>query len=388
MSESQKMVASLSGAFLAHFALVFLVVAIPRTPSAGSSSSRGERDQAPRQVSVMMGELMERLERERKEKETAEAAPEPALPRPAGRTLIGTDLNRPEDLAPENARFESDRNTTAASRLRPDPLKPSEDSPTLEGDSPLPHRVLASRDYRPGDLDRSGAAAAASTAASSASLASLDSSISAADAAPTLGQTTSAALREKRFADPDSSASAVEPAKVEDAESPEPLKSTDEESAKAERISNPAVPEETSALTVPPTTATATAEAAPGFSPTERVGAVNGSVVKEGDAAVDAVGTPMGRYTKSVRDLISERWHRYRQDHADSVTWGILKLKFTVEPSGRIRDIEITKNEANAMLADFSLKAIQETELPPMPEEVARLVGSRGLVIQYDIIIY
>jgi len=70
------------------------------------------------------------------------------------------------------------------------------------------------------------------------------------------------------------------------------------------------------------------------------------------------------------------------------ITWGILKLEFSVDRAGRVRDLQITKNEANAMLAEFSLRAIREAELPPMPAEVAESVGAKGLVIQYDIIIY
>jgi outer membrane biosynthesis protein TonB len=127
---------------------------------------------------------------------------------------------------------------------------------------------------------------------------------------------------------------------------------------------------------------------AKGFSPEERQNVINGSLAKEGADAVDAVDTPVGRYKKAVRDSISATWHRYRRDHAEFVTWGILKLEFSVDPTGRVRNLEITKNEANAILAEFSLRAIRDAKLPPMPEEVARSLGSQGLVIQYDIIIY
>jgi outer membrane biosynthesis protein TonB len=127
---------------------------------------------------------------------------------------------------------------------------------------------------------------------------------------------------------------------------------------------------------------------AKGFSPEERQNVINGSLAKEGADAVDAIGTPMGKYKKAVRDVISAKWHEYRQKNADFVTWGILKLEFSVDAAGRVHDLQITKNEANAMLAEFSLRAIREAKLPPMPAEVAESVGAKGLVIQYDIIIY
>jgi outer membrane biosynthesis protein TonB len=125
-----------------------------------------------------------------------------------------------------------------------------------------------------------------------------------------------------------------------------------------------------------------------GFSPEEQQSVINGSLMREGAEAVDAIGTPMGKYKKAVRDVISAKWHEYRQKNADFVTWGILKLEFSVDRSGRVHDLQITKNEANAMLAEFSLRAIREATLPPMSAEVAESVGAKGLVIQYDIIIY
>jgi len=40
------------------------------------------------------------------------------------------------------------------------------------------------------------------------------------------------------------------------------------------------------------------------------------------------------------------------------------------------------------MLAEFTLKAIREADIPPMPSEVAAQVGEDGLAIHYDVIIY
>lgn len=51
---------------------------------------------------------------------------------------------------------------------------------------------------------------------------------------------------------------------------------------------------------------------AKGFSPEERQNVINGSLAKEGADAVDAIGTPMGKYKKAVRDVISAKWHEYR----------------------------------------------------------------------------
>jgi outer membrane biosynthesis protein TonB len=509
MSELQKMLASVSGAFVAHLLILLVVVVLPRAHSSASAAASRRAENGPREVTIDMGELMKRLEREREEEvakkpepETPEPEPEPPAP---VRPFVATDTNQAEAVAPENARFESDRNTSAASRLRPDESLPQFATPTLAGKSPLPHLTLANRDHVDGPLesmpaspdplkrrdegDRPGAPAPSTPAGGNAPDPSAATpptpAMSAAPATPampafpaavppavpTVGQAPIPAVppppsgaegarsespvsvkpgragleevgatREKSFVD--ASARIEAPALPEgedrvaagvgsgqegksamETREPDPLESASKESTMPRE--NPedatgetdpdAIPEPPAATPATPampadpvTPAPAAMAAAPappaapgggvrpadeglfakGFSPEERQNVINGSLAKEGDAAVDAIDTPVGRYKKAVRDRISATWHRYRRDNAEFVTWGILKIEFTVDSSGRVRDLEITKNEANAMLAEFSLRAIRDAKLPPMPEDVAKTLGSQGLVIQYDIIIY
>jgi len=498
MSESQKMLASVSGAFVAHLLLLVLVVAVPRANSSVSAAATRRVTAGPREVTVDMGELMKRLEREREE-ETTKPVPEKPAPEPPApvRPFVATDTNRAEAVAPQNARFESDRNTSAASRRRPNESLPQFATPTLAGKSPLPHLTLANRDHVEGPLDampaspdplkrrenpdRPGAPGSSGPAAATPvnpAAANPDSSVAPATpafpatpfataASPVVppaaaaaaagpreespvsvkpgrsGRDEEGATREKSFVD--ANARIVAPALPEgedrlaagtgsgeqgksslETREPDPLGSETgqsrmarEEPAETTEAPDPDAIPETAAPAPSPTNATpnpasaamAAASTAPpaqvapaapgggvrpadeglfakGFSPEERQNVINGSLAKEGADAVDAVDTPVGRYKKAVRDSISATWHRYRRDHAEFVTWGILKLEFSVDPNGRVRNLEITKNEANAILAEFSLRAIRDAKLPPMPEEVARSLGSQGLVIQYDIIIY
>jgi hypothetical protein len=448
MSESQKMFASVSGAFVAHLMLLVLVLVLPETTSVGSSATGKKSRERPREVTVMMGDLMERLERERLEKKPDPPEPEP--PRPESRAFVSTDLNRAEAEAPENARFESDRNTTAASRLRPDENLPQERGlPTLAGTSPLPHLTLANRDYTKGPMEESSGAAASGAAAPalpappappppstggmpaapmpvapmpaarnaetlSASEEGPRPEGAASDAAMAAipgnqGTGSEGATREKSYLPPDRDVPSPLIREVPDGadrlavgdgsgregkDPSDPLASPTQQGAMAaatdglrESVEETAAPPERE----PPAPMTRPADDglfAKGFSPEERQNVINGTFTRAGTDAVDAIGTPMGKYKKAVRDAISAKWHQYRQKNADFVTWGILKLEFSVDARGKVHDLQITKNEANAMLAEFSLRAIREAELPPMPAEVAESVGSKGLVIQYDIIIY
>lgn len=447
MSESQKMFASVSGAFIAHLLLLVLVLVLPNATSVGSSGAREKnRADRPREVTILMGDLMERLERERLEKKPEPPKPEP--PKPESRAFVSTDLNQPEAVAPENARFESDRNTTAASRLRPDENLPQEKTPTLGGTNPLPHLTLANRDYVAGALDKPPAspavaippapAAEAFPAAAPVPPAAPASALPEPRQAETLspnesgireqgpettaestilpgmkGAAEDGATREKSYLAPEANVPSPLVREVPDGndrlatgvgsgkdgrDAPDPLAPPTQEGAMAAELSEPreqtdAPVSESTEAAVPPQEKPMLQPAdealfAKGFSPEERQNVINGSLAKEGADAVDAIGTPMGKYKKAVRDVISAKWHEYRQKNADFVTWGILKLEFSVDAAGRVHDLQITKNEANAMLAEFSLRAIREAKLPPMPAEVAESVGAKGLVIQYDIIIY
>ncbi len=451
------MFASVSGAFVAHLMLLVLVLVLPETTSVGSSATVKKSRERPREVTVMMGDLMERLERERLEKKPDPPEPEP--PRPESRAFVSTDLNRAEAEAPENARFESDRNTTAASRLRPDENLPQERGlPTLAGTSPLPHLTLANRDYTEGPIENSSGDAASGAAASDAAAPALPApatggmpaapmpaarmpaarkaeTLSASEEGPrpegaasdaamaaipgNQGTGSEGATREKSYLPPDRDVPSPLIREVPDGadrlavgdgsgregkDPSDPLASPTQQGAMAaatdglresveETTGEENAVEETapSPEREPPAPMTRPADDglfAKGFSPEERQNVINGTFTRTGTDAVDAIGTPMGKYKKAVRDAISAKWHQYRQKNADFVTWGILKLEFSVDARGKVHDLQITKNEANAMLAEFSLRAIREAELPPMPAEVAESVGSKGLVIQYDIIIY
>lgn len=413
MSEQQKLFASLSGALVAHLIFFLLVFGFLSTRSANSSSARGNDRSAEaksREITVLISDLMERVKVE----------PAPLVPPiPAAREFVTTDLNAPEAAAPPEARFESDRNTSAASALSPDETQPQEDGPTLAGKSPLERLTLANRDFTEGDQPPAPAPVAtimaASTSAVSASASSPSTATPGRDGADDedvagvpLDPIDSPADRMKRpendlaveemvvntrksFVDPNADNAATELGPMTRDE--DRVATTSAIAAETGEVGDP-VKEKSL-----PDAATDSAERpalkpvdeglfSDSFSPEERQNVLNGSLARKGREAVDAEATALGKYKKSVRDAISQKWHRYKQDNADFVTWGILKLEFSVDRHGQVNNLQITKNEANAILAEFSLKAIREAKLPPMPDDVAKSVGAQGLVIHYDIIIY
>ncbi|MEM7602438.1 MAG: hypothetical protein AAF357_13595, partial [Verrucomicrobiota bacterium] len=378
-----------------------------------------------------MSDLMEQIE--------VMEEPEPLS---QAKRFIELDLNAPEAEAPENARFESDRNTSAASELAPNQDLPQEDLPTTQGDSPLPYFKLQNRDYTDGEFDQPPSSTGAAEAASNpvGVLLPPTPEVTMTDAAPgeeadegesdelvegvdtlpenMVGETltrpeesltdgeaeTSTMLNS--FTDPTSSSitpafgelgaedqfAAAMPEPVEEAEIGE---LADPAQAKEKRAGGTGVdfensePVETPKVTgVPEMNDADVGLFAEGFSPHELQNTTNGTLTNIGQNAVDAEGTAAGAYKRKVKQEISRMWHRYRVQHGDFVTYGILKLECRVDRYGKVHDLKVVENDTNTVLAEFSLKAILDANLPAMSDEVAKELGPSGLQLQYDIIIY
>tara|TARA_R110002096_G_scaffold4493_27_gene20982 strand:- start:2904 stop:4265 length:1362 start_codon:yes stop_codon:yes gene_type:complete len=127
------------------------------------------------------------------------------------------------------------------------------------------------------------------------------------------------------------------------------------------------------------------------FSPERIKNKMSGSIDNLGrTAAVDAEKTPLGEYKKRVSMAIERRWHALRVQNATFVTFGSLKISFLVDRNGNVApsQINLVHQDANSRLTDFTMQALIEADIPPMPEEIITLLGGQPLEVTYDIIIY
>ena len=118
---------------------------------------------------------------------------------------------------------------------------------------------------------------------------------------------------------------------------------------------------------------------------------MSGSLTNIGrNAAVDAEKTPLGQYKKQVGQAVERRWHALRQQNAAFVSFGSLKISFLVDRNGHVapKQINLLHRDANTVVTDFSIRAITEAKIPPMPAEIITLLGNQPLEVTYDIIIY
>lgn len=140
-----------------------------------------------------------------------------------------------------------------------------------------------------------------------------------------------------------------------------------------------------------PTTPSNGAADAIAFSPERVRNKMTGSIDNLGrTAAVDAEKTPLGQYKKRVSMAIERRWHALRVQNAAFVSFGSLKISFLVDRNGNVSpsQINLVHRDANAVVTDFTMRAVTQADIPPMPEEIITLLGNQPLEVTYDIIIY
>ena len=107
-----------------------------------------------------------------------------------------------------------------------------------------------------------------------------------------------------------------------------------------------------------------------------------GSITNRGTSAVNAVGTPLGRYEKILFDAIGSHWYAYIERKADLVSLGTTRVSFWIDRSGRVKDLKVLSNDSNEAFANVCLQAILDSKLPPIPEDVASALPPEGLESQ------
>jgi outer membrane biosynthesis protein TonB len=104
-----------------------------------------------------------------------------------------------------------------------------------------------------------------------------------------------------------------------------------------------------------------------------------GSITNRGTSAVNAIGTPLGRYQKILFDAVGSRWYAYVEEKADLVKLGTTRVSFAVDRSGRVKNLKVMSNDSNEAFANVCLQSILDAKLPPIPEDVAKALPPEGL---------
>jgi TonB family protein len=120
------------------------------------------------------------------------------------------------------------------------------------------------------------------------------------------------------------------------------------------------------------------------YRPQNIITRMQGNVGTRGRSSVAALGTPQGRFQKAVEDAVGSLWNYYVQQRADLIAIGTVRIDFVVSPSGEVVDARVVSNSSNETLATCSLQSIRQAKIPPIPQELAALVPERGLQFTFS----
>jgi outer membrane biosynthesis protein TonB len=109
---------------------------------------------------------------------------------------------------------------------------------------------------------------------------------------------------------------------------------------------------------------------------------ITGNITNRGISSVNALGTPLGRYQKTVADSIGSRWYTYVEQKRDLISIGTLRLGFIIDRSGRVKNLKVTENSSNESFASVCVQSVMEAHLPPIPAEVAQSLPPDGLEVE------
>lgn len=338
--------------------------------------------------------------------------PKPPVPPPKKEIYMRTTQNEASAEKPKNAAFISDRNTKASAIKAPDPSATSP-MPTTEG-LKFQMNELANRDYRDGEIMQDAAkksAPAPRTPATpsrpppAAAAPSPPTPPTPPPAPPLPPQTQSIASAasssplakmmdeaDKDLARREMSRLPLEVRKPEpqtkapDAPPPSPQKPQMREVADSPPVPK-AIPVSDDVLK------TAGTPQDKAFMPFTRTSDNKGTISNRGsEDAVDAEGSPKGKYIRSVTGQVEKKWHVYRALRRDMVSPGSLQVEFYVNAEGKVENLRIVNDrESNALLSEFTVRAIRDAEIPPMPREVMEMLpimDKQRLKIEYNVLIY
>ena len=106
---------------------------------------------------------------------------------------------------------------------------------------------------------------------------------------------------------------------------------------------------------------------------------MSGSITNRGAPRVNAVGTPLGRYQKMLADAIGSHWYMYVENQRDLVSIGTARVTYTIDRSGKIKNLKIVENSSNEAFANVCLRSFLEAHMPPIPDDVASTLPPEGL---------
>lgn len=126
-----------------------------------------------------------------------------------------------------------------------------------------------------------------------------------------------------------------------------------------------------------------------GYQPQTEKTRIEGSLDNRGGrSSVGARATPLGKYKKIISDAIGSRWYYYTSSRMDLIQVGTVRVQFVINAQGKVTKVQVVSNNSNEFFANCSVQAIMEAKLPPIPPDVAVALEQNQLEVEYTFTVY
>jgi TonB family protein len=137
-----------------------------------------------------------------------------------------------------------------------------------------------------------------------------------------------------------------------------------------------------------PSSAPGSQGAAKGYRPETRQTVIRGNISNRGRSSVAAEATPIGRYKKAVADAIGSRWYYYVDEKMGLLSIGTVDVTFRVTAAGKVTGLRVLRSNGNSSLESCSIQSITDAKLPPIPPDIAATLLNGCMEIDYSFTIY
>jgi hypothetical protein len=161
---------------------------------------------------------------------------------------------------------------------------------------------------------------------------------------------------------------------------PPPIKAPDE--------TEPSPPPDVAAPVPPPVPRPTPELAASNYQAQKEQTRITGRLTNRGPSSVNAVGTPLGRYQKTVSDAIGSRWYYYMNSKGDLVSIGTANIQAEVDAEGHVQKLRVVSNNANEAFANICLQSFQEAHIPPIPPDLIATLPDGRMPVDFTFISY
>ena len=122
--------------------------------------------------------------------------------------------------------------------------------------------------------------------------------------------------------------------------------------------------------------------AASAYQPEKEQNRISGRITNKGPSSVDAVGTPLGKYRKTVIDAIGARWYYYTNQRMDLISIGTAQVQAEVDAEGKLQNLKLVSNNSNEAFANICLQSFQEAQIPPIPPDLVQTLPDGRLLVE------